>query len=76
MISSLVLGAADAFFALFHTSPWQAFAMMGALGVGIGLTFAAIPGLIVRAVPGGRTGSALGAAQVAPGTLATRSTAP
>jgi hypothetical protein len=39
--------------------------MMGVLGVGIGSTFAAIPGLVVRAVPGAETGSALGGAQVA-----------
>jgi len=62
---ALVIGAADAFFALFHTSLWQAFVMMGILGAGIGSTFAAIPGLIVPAVPKAETGSALGAAQVA-----------
>ena len=41
--------------------------MMGLLGIGIGigLTFAAVPGLIVGAVPEAETGSALGAAQVA-----------
>lgn len=63
-VGSLV-AAADAFFALFHTSLWKAFTMTGVLGVGIGATFAAIPGLIVRAVPAAETGSALGAAQVA-----------
>jgi DHA2 family methylenomycin A resistance protein-like MFS transporter len=64
-VGSLVVGAAGAFFALFHTSLWQAFVMMGVLGVGIGSTFAAIPGLIVGAVPESETSSALGAAQVA-----------
>jgi MFS family permease len=39
--------------------------MMALLGAGIGLTFAAIPGLIVRSVPEAETGSALGANQVA-----------
>lgn len=62
---SLVIGAAGVFFAFFHTSLCQAFAMMGLLGIGIGATFAAIPGLIVSAVPESETGSALGAAQVA-----------
>jgi MFS family permease len=59
------MGAMCAFFALFCTSLWQAFVMMGVLGAGIGSTFAAIPGLIGCAVPGAETGSALGAAQVA-----------
>ncbi len=58
---SLVIGAADAFLGLFRTSLLQAFITMGVLGVGIGSTFAAIPGLIVRAVPGAETGKAAAA---------------
>lgn len=61
---SLAVAAAGIFFALFHTSLWQAFAMTAILGVGIGSTSAAIPGLIVRAVPGSETGSATGFYQV------------
>ena len=38
--------------------------MMGILGLGLGITFAAIPGLIVPAVPTAETGSALGFYQV------------
>jgi hypothetical protein len=38
--------------------------MMGILGVGLGATSAAIPGLIVGAVPEEQTGSALGFFQV------------
>jgi hypothetical protein len=38
--------------------------MMGLLGVGLGTTFAAIPGLIVQAVPATETGSAMGFYQV------------
>ena len=38
--------------------------MMGLLGVGFGLTFAVIPGLIVRSVPDSETGSAMGFYQV------------
>jgi MFS family permease len=54
----------SAFFALFHGALWQAFVMMGVLGLGLGLTFAAIPGLIVDAVPAAETGSAMGFYQV------------
>jgi cyanate permease len=43
---------------------WEAFAAVGFAGVGVGLTFAAMPGLIVRAVPAHETGSALGFYQV------------
>jgi MFS family permease len=63
-LGSLVVAAAGAFFALFHTSPWEAFFMMALLGVGIGSTSAAIPGLIICAVPDSETGSAMGFYQV------------
>lgn len=63
-LGSLAVAAAGIFFALFHTSLWQAFVMMAILGVGIGTTSAAIPGLIVRAVPDSETGSATGFYQV------------
>jgi predicted MFS family arabinose efflux permease len=42
----------------------DAFLIMGVAGLGVGLTFAAIPGLIVRSVPAEETGSALGVNQV------------
>jgi MFS family permease len=60
----LVAGAAAAFFALFRGSLWEAFVMMGLLGAGLGITTAAIPGLIVRSVPRSETGSAMGFYQV------------
>ncbi len=63
-LGSLVVAAGGAFFALFHTSLWQAFVMMAIVGVGLGSTFAAIPGLIVNAVPASETGSAMGFYQV------------
>jgi MFS family permease len=52
-----------------RTTAWftrrlSAFATMGVVGVGFGYTFAAIPGLIARAVPGSETGSAMGLYQV------------
>jgi MFS family permease len=63
-LGSLVVAAAGAFFAAFHGALWQAFVMMAILGTGLGSTFAAIPGLIVRSVPERETGSAMGFYQV------------
>ena len=60
----LIVAAGGAFFALEHTHLWEAFATMAIVGVGLGYTFAAIPGLIVLAVPGEETGSAMGFYQV------------
>ena len=61
---SLVIAAAGAFFALAHGALWEAFVVMGAIGIGFGGTFATIPGMIARAVPSGATGSAMGLYQV------------
>jgi MFS family permease len=63
-LGSLVVAAAGAFFAAFHGALWEAFVMMAILGVGLGSTFAAIPGLVVGAVPERETGSAMGFYQV------------
>jgi len=60
----LAVAAAAAFLAAFHNALWEAFVMMAILGVGIASTSGAIPGLIVRAVPAGETGSAMGFYQV------------
>ena len=60
----LIAAVGSVFFALFHGALWEAFVMMGILGLGLGITFAAIPGLIVAAVPAAETGSALGFYQV------------
>src|SRR6202012_2922535 len=56
----LAVAAGGVVFALFDGHLWGAFAMMGVLGLGYGLTYAAIPGIIVRAVPESETGSATG----------------
>jgi predicted MFS family arabinose efflux permease len=64
VIGSLTIAAAGAFFALVHGALWEAFVAMGVIGVGFGYTFAAIPGMIARAVPSGETGSAMGLYQV------------
>jgi MFS family permease len=63
-VGCLMVAAGGLVFALFHTHLWSAFAMMGVLGLGYGLTYAAIPGIIVRAVPESETGSATGFYQV------------
>ncbi len=63
-VGSLVIAAGGLVFALFHAHLWAAFAMMAVLGLGFGLTYAAIPGMIVRAVPESETGSATGIYQV------------
>lgn len=63
-LGCLVVASAGVFFALFHGALWQAFAMMALLGLGLGATFASIPGLVVGAVPEHETGSAMGFYQV------------
>jgi MFS family permease len=63
-LGSLTIAAAGVFFALAHDTVWQTLTMMAITGVGLGLTAAVMPGLIVRSVPDGETGSALGFYQV------------
>jgi predicted MFS family arabinose efflux permease len=43
---------------------WELFLVLGLAGLGVGCTFAALPGLIVRSVPPGETGSAMSFNQV------------
>ena len=61
---SLLIASAGAFFAVAHANVWEAFVAMGGIGIGFGYTFAAIPGMITRAVPQRETGSAMGLYQV------------
>jgi MFS family permease len=58
------VAASCVFFAFLHGELWESFVMMGILGIGLGTTYAAIPGLIVRSVPPRETGSAMGFYQV------------
>ncbi|HEY3941653.1 MAG TPA: MFS transporter [Acidimicrobiales bacterium] len=51
---------ASLFFAVEHRALWEAFVASGLVGLGIGFTFAAMPGFIVRAMPPSETGSAMG----------------
>jgi predicted MFS family arabinose efflux permease len=63
-VGCLLVASAGALFALAHGALWEAFVVMAIVGAGLGFTFAAIPGLIVRAVPEEETGSAMGFYQV------------
>jgi MFS family permease len=62
---TLVVGLGAALMAATSEYLWQAFAAMGLVGLGLGLTFAALPGLIVGNTPRSETGSATGFYQVA-----------
>jgi MFS family permease len=55
---------ADLLFVLDRSHLWQVFLVMGIAGLGVGCTFAALPSLIVRAVPASETGSAMSFNQV------------
>ena len=63
-LGASIFALSTLFFALQHGALWQAFAASGFAGLGVGLTFAAMPGFIVRAVPRRETGSATGFYQV------------
>jgi MFS family permease len=63
-VGCLVVGAGMAFFAATADTLWQSLVAMGIVGLGLGLTFAALPGLIVTAIPRSETGSATGFYQV------------
>jgi predicted MFS family arabinose efflux permease len=56
--------AAELLFVLDRGSLWEVFVVMGLAGLGVGCTFAAVPGLIVAAVPAHETGSAMSFNQV------------
>ncbi len=63
-LGAIAVALALVFFALTTTALWQVFVTMAMLGVGLGYTFAAIPGFIMRAIPLSETGSAMGFYQV------------
>ena len=63
-LGSVVFALAASFFAFEHRALWEAFVAVGLAGIGVGFTFAAMPGFIVRAVPSKDTGSATGFYQV------------
>jgi predicted MFS family arabinose efflux permease len=51
-------------FAIDRSSPWMVALVMAIAGLGIGCTFAALPGLVVGSVPAHETGSAMSFNQV------------
>jgi len=63
-LGSLAVAASAVMFAVAVDHLWQLFLVTGLLGVGFGFTFAAMPGLIVSAIPRSETGSAMGFYQV------------
>ena len=63
-LGCLVFLAALLAFTLARGELWMVFVTMGLAGLGVGGTFAALPGLIVAAVPATETGSATGFNQV------------
>jgi MFS family permease len=63
-LGSLVFAVSAAFFALEHSTLWEAFVTSGIAGLGIGFTTGAMPGFIVRSVAPSETGSATGFYQV------------
>jgi MFS family permease len=59
-VGSLIFAAVIVFVTVEHNHLWEMFIALGISGIGVGLTFGAMPGLIVRAVPKSETGSATG----------------
>jgi MFS family permease len=63
-VGAALVGLGMLFFAVTAEALWQALVAMAIIGLGLGLTFAALPGLIVTATPRSETGSAMGFYQV------------
>ena len=63
-VGALVLGVGELFFGVVRDDLWQLFLAMAVAGFGVGTVFAALPGLIVAAVPASETGSAMSLNQV------------
>ena len=63
-LGALGVAAGMALFGLAGGTLWEAFVSMGLMGIGLGLTLGAMPGLIVGAVPQDETSSAMSFYQV------------
>ncbi len=59
-IGAGIVALTGVFLALARSEPWQILLAVALLGLGISTTFAAMPALIIRAVPPHETGSATG----------------
>lgn len=60
VVGALAGAASFGLLVLWHSQHWEVYFSMGLLGAGIGLAFAAMPNLIVQAVPPAQTGVATG----------------
>jgi predicted MFS family arabinose efflux permease len=63
-IGAVLMAIAIAFFAVTGGALWEAFLATGIMGMGLGFSFAVMPGLIIRSVPPEETASALAFSQV------------
>jgi MFS family permease len=63
-VGAALLGAGEVLVAFVRADLWQLFLAMAVAGLGVGTVFAALPALIVGAVPAGETGSAMSLNQV------------
>jgi MFS family permease len=63
-LGALVLGVGLLLFGFVRDQLWELFVGTAVAGLGVGATFAALPGLIVAAVPARETGSAMSLNQV------------
>jgi MFS family permease len=63
-IGAVVLGIGELLAGFVRADLWQLFLAMAVAGFGVGTVFAALPGLIVAAVPARETGSAMSLNQV------------
>ena len=61
---AVLLGIGELLFGFVRADLWELFAAMAVAGLGVGTVFAALPGLIVAAVPAQETGSAMSLNQV------------
>jgi predicted MFS family arabinose efflux permease len=59
-IGAGIVGLTGVFLAVARSEPWEILVAVALLGLGISTTFAAMPALIIRAVPPHETGSATG----------------
>jgi MFS family permease len=63
-VGAALLGVGELLVAFVRTDLWQLFVAMAVAGLGVGTVFAALPALIVAAVPARETGSAMSLQQV------------
>lgn len=60
VLASFVAAVGMAMLGLLHDDPWNVYVALGLTGLGYGLVFSALAGLVVAAVPASQTGVAVG----------------